>query len=81
MLSNEKTRELYDQGGEEALKEGGNGGGSGEFIDCYVINGETKAAMILVFAMQLHVRDIWTSIFNYSYRNLYTCTLRNEVPV
>lgn len=28
VLSNPKTRELYDQGGEEALKEGGNGGGS-----------------------------------------------------
>ena len=31
VLSNEKTRELYDEGGEEALKEGGpGGGGSGE---------------------------------------------------
>lgn len=32
VLSNEKTRQLYDEGGEEALKEGGpGGGGSGEF--------------------------------------------------
>ena len=38
VLSNPKTRELYDQGGEEALKEGGNGGGSGQRDDgvCYL---------------------------------------------
>lgn len=29
VLSNEEKRKIYDQGGEQALKEGGTGGGGG----------------------------------------------------
>lgn len=31
VLSNPDKRELYDQGGEQAIKEGGSGGGGGGF--------------------------------------------------
>ncbi len=31
MLSDAKKRELYDRGGEKAIKEGGTGGGGGSF--------------------------------------------------